>query len=211
MISPAGSGKSFKLSVRWARAHASSVLISSSPTAAKVEIAPRQIGPNDWASSRVLPRHMFEKTQAMLRRMDIDTPALLNIKTNIGSMTPKSITSRRYRSRSPAILPKAQMACSLTSLDWAETTRFARSTTTPLSMMNLVCSLVPEAMFVIAHAASNCIAVFWLCRTHATRPGIAPQFMTSWIGGSLSNDRALRIPMTDCSFTSGLCDARPST
>ena len=58
--------------------------------------------------------------------------------------------------------------------------------TAPLAMTTRVCSDVPEAMFVSAHAASNCsIGLSPHCR-NCTKRGTTPAAITSSIGGERS-------------------------
>lgn len=71
-----------------------------------------------------------------------------------GGRAPALRTKSLKAGESPAILPKAQTACSLTSSasDSRSLTNFGMA---PLSTTTLVCSVVPEAIFVTAQAASN--------------------------------------------------------
>ena len=68
------------------------------------------------------------------------------------------VTMSRHWCESPAMLPRAHTTCSRTS-SFSERRSCTKIGTAPLSITTLVCSLVPEAMFVKAHAASNC----WWC------------------------------------------------
>lgn len=71
------------------------------------------------------------------------------------SSAPRLKTRSRHGTESPAILPRAHAACSLTS-SLSEVNNLTKISTAPALITTLVCSEVPDAIFVSAHAASNC-------------------------------------------------------
>ena len=71
------------------------------------------------------------------------------------SKAPRLNTRSRQGTESPAIFPNAQAACSLTS-SLSEVNNLTNISTAPAFITTLVWSEVPEAIFVSAHAASNC-------------------------------------------------------
>lgn len=75
--------------------------------------------------------------------------------------------------------------------------------TAPLPMTTRVCSEVPEAMLVSAHALSNCsIGLSPHCR-NCTNRGTTPAAMTSSIGGDRSMESSLRNCVTAGSWRLG--------
>ena len=72
-----------------------------------------------------------------------------------GASAPWPSTRSRQRGESPAMLPRAHTACSRTS-SMGECSSWTKMGTAPASITTLVWSLVPEATFVRAQAASNC-------------------------------------------------------
>mmetsp|Transcript_21097 Transcript_21097/g.60192 ORF Transcript_21097/g.60192 Transcript_21097/m.60192 type:complete len:259 (-) Transcript_21097:507-1283(-) len=102
-----------------------------------------------------------------------------------GCMAPACNTKSRHGGESPAILPRAHTACSLTSSFGLERMR-TKIGTAPTSMTTLVWSDVPEAMFVNAQAASNCNAGLSSRCRNSTNRGTTPESMTCWIGGFFS-------------------------
>ena len=108
-----------------------------------------------------------------------------------GGRAPACRTRSRHGGLSPAMLPRAHTACSRTSSLGLSRSR-TKMGTAPTSMTTLVCSLVPLAMLVRAHAASNWSAgLSSLCR-NSTKRGTTPESMTCWMGGFFSIDRRRR-------------------
>src|ERR1700744_4460368 len=89
---------------------------------------------------------------------------------------------------SPAILPRAQTACSRTSGSWLLRSS-TKMGTAPASMTTWVCWAEPEAMFVRAQAASNWTRVWGECR-NSTKRRTTPVSMTRSMGGLRSLDRS---------------------
>ena len=76
-------------------------------------------------------------------------------KTNaIGLMAPNEIIKSLFLMKSPAMLPRLQMAYSTTSSDGEEDIRFIKIGTTPWVIRKLTWILFPLAKFVIHQAAS---------------------------------------------------------
>lgn len=73
---------------------------------------------------------------------------------NNGFIMPIFKTKSRHNGESPAIFPNAQTACSCTS-SCGDSNKYINTGTASASITFLVCSDVPEAIFVNAHAASN--------------------------------------------------------
>ena len=83
--------------------------------------------------------------------------------------------------------------------------------TAPLAMTTRVCSDVPEAMFVSAHAASNwSIGLSPHCR-NCTKRGTTPAAMTSSIGGERSIESSFLNCVTAGSCMFGSSECTPST
>jgi hypothetical protein len=92
------------------------------------------------------------------------------------------------------MLPSAHTTCSLTSTD-SEPTRATSEGTALCETTAWHWSLLPDAMFVRHHAASNCILLIGCCRS-ITRRGVVPASITSSIGGLFGQDSSLRIRTT---------------
>ena len=88
-----------------------------------------------------------------MKRVITEVSGLINVSR--GLMMPCSITWSRSSGPSPAMLPRAQTACSATT-GWGEPSRAMNPATAPALTTALVCSDVPEAMLVRAQADSNC-------------------------------------------------------
>mmetsp|Transcript_10454 Transcript_10454/g.21608 ORF Transcript_10454/g.21608 Transcript_10454/m.21608 type:complete len:252 (-) Transcript_10454:442-1197(-) len=99
-----------------------------------------------------LPRQKLERVQHALRIMETFSEVLSTFMT--GCRPPLCSTRSRKFGESPAILPRAQTACSRTSSfgELRSSTKMGRA---PISTTTRVCSAVPEAMFVRTQAASN--------------------------------------------------------
>ncbi len=77
------------------------------------------------------------------------------IKGSKGSITPCSMTKSRSFAPSPAILSRAQTACSATT-GWGEPNKIINPATAPALTTALVWSDVPDAILVRAQAESHC-------------------------------------------------------
>lgn len=85
------------------------------------------------------------------------------------------------------MLPSAQTACSQTF--WCgEWSSFRNKGMAPACTTLLVCSEVPDAIFVNAHAASNCSDGLLSSSRHDTSMGKMPLFIKGSIGGLRSAD-----------------------
>ena len=106
---------------------------------------------------------------------------------------------RRIRSlnegQSPEMLPIAQMACSTISI-WLLykicTIRFRP----PLSIIDYVCYVVPEAMLVMAQVDSSCSWGYSWHFISSSSLGTVLASITSWTGEFFSIANILRIPIT---------------
>ena len=108
------------------------------------------------------------------------------------------------------MLPRAQTACSRTS-SLGLIRSCTKIGTAPLAITMRVCSLVPDAMLVSAHAASNwSIGLSADCRNW-TKRGTTPAEMTSAIGGERSIESSLRKTVTAWSCAAGSCELTAST
>ena len=108
------------------------------------------------------------------------------------STQPASVMALRYWTESPAMLPNAHVACSLTP-SLGESTRRMRSGSAPLSITaavyrslkttTIACSFEPEAMLVSTQADSYCrLGQLSYFRKRAKR-GTNPVLITRSIGG----------------------------
>jgi hypothetical protein len=80
------------------------------------------------------------------------------------------------------MLPSAHMACSQT-LQSAEPSSLTKLEINPgVFTMQAVWSVVPDAMFVSAHAASNCVAGVLSFSSNLASSGTAPAAIASSIG-----------------------------
>lgn len=92
----------------------------------------------------------------------------IGVRTEVSGLSKSSIrgiaSCVRIRSRalgpSPAIFPKPHTACSATLGD-GDFSSITKSGTAPYFITTCVCSDVPEATLVNAHAASNCKATLY--------------------------------------------------
>ena len=144
--------RSWSPSERYESAQSASVSTSLSCawiSAASVGSASRTLA----KSGTGLPRQKFESVQVALRMK----PSLASgtSRRSSGASAPESSTRSRATVPSPAMLPSAHTACSRTS-SLSESSRRTKCGTAPAAMTACVCSVVPEAMFVSAQAASNC-------------------------------------------------------
>mmetsp|Transcript_5934 Transcript_5934/g.17654 ORF Transcript_5934/g.17654 Transcript_5934/m.17654 type:complete len:204 (-) Transcript_5934:193-804(-) len=119
-------------------------------------------------------------------------------------------TRSRHSGESPAMLPRAHTACSRTS-SLAESSSCTKMGTAPLEITSLVCSEVPEAMFVSAHAASNCSAGLSPTWRSCTKRGTTPALITSSMGGLRSMDSSLRNCVTAESCAAGSSELMAAT
>lgn len=86
---------------------------------------------------------------------------------------------------SPAMLPRAQTACSL-MCSMGEPNSVMKAGMAPFSTTCCVCQDVPEAMFVRAQAASNCSVGSSSLPRKSTKRASSPASMISFRGGFLS-------------------------
>mmetsp|Transcript_5148 Transcript_5148/g.14164 ORF Transcript_5148/g.14164 Transcript_5148/m.14164 type:complete len:238 (-) Transcript_5148:218-931(-) len=127
-----------------------------------------------------------------------------------GSSAPWLSTRSRHSGESPAMLPRAHTACSRTS-SLGESRSCTKIGTEPCVITSRVCSDVPEAMLVRAHAASNWRAgLSGTCRS-CTNRGTTPAPITSSMGGDLSIDRSLRNWVTAWSCSAGSSELMEAT
>ncbi|KAH3687896.1 hypothetical protein WICPIJ_001113 [Wickerhamomyces pijperi] len=122
-----------------------------------------------------------------------------------GSIALQERTKSLYSEESPATLPKAQIACSLTSAD-GEYNNWTNFGMAPASTTNAVWSEEPEAMLVKAQAASSCnnsgaSDMNW------TKFGTIPDWITRSIGGlrSFESNCLNLIVASNCSSKSLDC------
>mmetsp|Transcript_97724 Transcript_97724/g.304747 ORF Transcript_97724/g.304747 Transcript_97724/m.304747 type:complete len:285 (-) Transcript_97724:2-856(-) len=130
-----------------------------------------------------LPRQKLESVQQALRIMETFSEVLSTVMT--GCRPPLWSTRSRKLGESPAMLPRAQTACSRTS-SFGEPRSSTKMGRAPCSTTTRVCSAVPEAMFVRTQAASNCRSGRNTSFRNCTKRGTMPALMTSWIGGFCS-------------------------
>mmetsp|Transcript_857 Transcript_857/g.2028 ORF Transcript_857/g.2028 Transcript_857/m.2028 type:complete len:224 (+) Transcript_857:981-1652(+) len=119
-------------------------------------------------------------------------------------------TMSRHLGESPAMLPSAHTACSRTS-SLGERSSVTKMGTAPLSITTPVFSLVPEAMLVSAHAASNCSWGKSSRLRNSTKYGTTPALITSSMGGERSMDSSLRNCVVASSWMRGSSVLTPST
>ena len=94
-----------------------------------------------------------------------------------------------YQPTVPAILPRAQMACSLMCCR-GDVTSLMKAGMAPPSTTAPVWFEVPEAMLVKAQAASNCIGGHSNRARKLTRLGIRPAAIMLSVGGCFSLERS---------------------
>mmetsp|Transcript_14330 Transcript_14330/g.49821 ORF Transcript_14330/g.49821 Transcript_14330/m.49821 type:complete len:432 (-) Transcript_14330:748-2043(-) len=136
-----------------------------------------------------LPRQKLLRVHVALRSIDSELGcAMLSTRLLIASSW--SSTMSRKRCPSPAMLPRHQQHCSRTS-GFVERSRRIRSGVMPRSTMTSVCSV--DAMFVSAHAASNCSAGFSSRPRKSASTGTTSLRSTGTTGGSVSLDSKRRI------------------
>mmetsp|Transcript_2162 Transcript_2162/g.6387 ORF Transcript_2162/g.6387 Transcript_2162/m.6387 type:complete len:248 (+) Transcript_2162:1009-1752(+) len=155
-----------------------------------------------------LPRQKFDSVHVALR--SIDSFEFSWSCWRSGCIAPSRNTKSRHVGESPAMLPSAQTACSRTS-SLGDSNNRQKMGTAPSSMTTRVCSDVPDAMFVSAHAASNCSAgdsSFW---RNWTSRGTTPASMTIWIGGFRSIDSSFRNCVVASRCTPGSIEWTPAT
>mmetsp|Transcript_20388 Transcript_20388/g.65167 ORF Transcript_20388/g.65167 Transcript_20388/m.65167 type:complete len:375 (-) Transcript_20388:373-1497(-) len=105
--------------------------------------------------------------------------------------TPYDSTRSRHRGESPAMLPKAHIDCSR-KFESSWRASCTSTGTAPLSRRTRVCSEVPEATLVTAHAASNASMGSSKQWRNCTSRGTTPASMISAIGGFRSIESSLR-------------------
>mmetsp|Transcript_5160 Transcript_5160/g.11211 ORF Transcript_5160/g.11211 Transcript_5160/m.11211 type:complete len:420 (-) Transcript_5160:345-1604(-) len=155
-----------------------------------------------------LPRHKLESVQVALRSIDILEVGCSC--SSSGLSAPWQRTRSRHSGESPAMLPRAHTACSRTS-SLGLMSSCTKMGTAPLAMTTRVCSDVPEAMLVSAHADSNwSIGLSPHCRK-LTKRGTTPAEMTSSIGGERSIDSNFLNCVTAFSCVAGSSQCTPST
>mmetsp|Transcript_10966 Transcript_10966/g.33395 ORF Transcript_10966/g.33395 Transcript_10966/m.33395 type:complete len:265 (+) Transcript_10966:1114-1908(+) len=155
-----------------------------------------------------LPRHRLDSVQVALRSML--RLVLSDSCLSSGSSAPARMTRSRHGGESPAMFPSAHTACSRTSW-FGDVSSSTKMGTAPLLMTTSVWSVVPEAMFVSAQAASNCRCEWSLRRRNSTNLGTTPALITSWMGGWRSMLKSRRKFMVIWCCTAGSFDFRPST
>mmetsp|Transcript_12010 Transcript_12010/g.30796 ORF Transcript_12010/g.30796 Transcript_12010/m.30796 type:complete len:258 (+) Transcript_12010:1118-1891(+) len=140
-----------------------------------------------------LPRMRLDRAHTALRSGPIcPIDAVASISLTILSLAPLASTRSRMLAQSPAMLPMAQTACSQTSM-LGEVRRLTRAGTPLLLTTASHCLLVPEAMLVRHHAASNCsFESGW--PSIVTNEGTRPALMTSSMGGLRASESCLRRP-----------------
>ena len=110
-------------------------------------------GTNVANCGRGFARHKFESAHVALRFIE-SGHTLSSSMVSSGASAPAASTLSRVAVVSPAMLPSAHTACSRTS-SFGESKSCTKMGTAPLAMTTRVCSEVPEAMLVRAHALSN--------------------------------------------------------
>mmetsp|Transcript_15700 Transcript_15700/g.53234 ORF Transcript_15700/g.53234 Transcript_15700/m.53234 type:complete len:296 (+) Transcript_15700:655-1542(+) len=152
-----------------------------------------------------LPRHRFDRVHVALRMVESRgaAPPCEKMRSSAGS-APCSSTRSRHATESPATLPRAHAACSRTSSLGAERRR-TKMGTAFASITTRVCSVVPEAMLVSAHAASNCSCGFSSRWRNCTKRGTTCASITCWMGGERSMDSTRRncVVARNCTAGSG--------
>ena len=146
-----------------------------------------------------LPRQRFESVHVALRSIDIFEFGLSC--SSSGWSAPCVSTRSRHSGESPAMLPSAHTACSRTS-SFGLLSSCTKIGTAPLSITCAVWSAVPEAMFVRAHAASNCSCGFACAVRNSTKRGTTPDWITSSIGGLRSMESSFLNHVTPWSWAS---------
>mmetsp|Transcript_113053 Transcript_113053/g.205978 ORF Transcript_113053/g.205978 Transcript_113053/m.205978 type:complete len:205 (-) Transcript_113053:243-857(-) len=147
-----------------------------------------------------LPLQRLESTQVALRVREV---LLASWRTLMIKFKPPLWSTRSLRfAESPAMLPKAQTACSRTSSsgDSKSCTKMGKA---PASTTARVCSAVPDAMFVSTHSASNCRPRIRMYFMNSTKRGRIPLLMASCIGGLCSTLRSFRSCRVAWSWASG--------
>mmetsp|Transcript_11649 Transcript_11649/g.26397 ORF Transcript_11649/g.26397 Transcript_11649/m.26397 type:complete len:397 (+) Transcript_11649:621-1811(+) len=198
---------SFVPSLRYESAQQASVSTSSSV----LWMSFARAGSAGLACSKLgcgLPRQKLLSVHVAFRSMLIFACSLSWLSS--GKSAPWPRTRSRHLGLSPAMLPRAQTACSRTS-SLGLCRSCTKMGTALYSMTTRVCSLVPLAMFVRAHAASNCSCGRSTRCRNATRRGTTPALMTASMGGDRSIDRSLRNCMVDSSCTFGSSLHTPCT
>ncbi len=147
-----------------------------------------------------LPRQKLLSVHVALRNM-----VVFEFSVNCcmsGRKAPDANTISRHSAESPAIFPSAQTACSRTS-SFVDKSSWQKIGTAPCWMTVRVSSDVPDAMFVKAHAASNCNVGFSSRFNSSTKTGTTPSWMTSRIGGFFSIESNFRNFITALSCCRG--------
>mmetsp|Transcript_45701 Transcript_45701/g.148557 ORF Transcript_45701/g.148557 Transcript_45701/m.148557 type:complete len:377 (-) Transcript_45701:232-1362(-) len=198
---------SFGPSERYDSAQHASARTSSSlekMSCARMGSAPTTCGHCGWG----LPRHRLESVHVALRSIDILDEGCSC--SSSGCSAPCVSTRSRHSGESPAMLPSAQTACSRTS-SLGDIRSCTKMGTAPLAITTRVCSDVPDAMLVSAHALSNCsIGLSPHCK-NCTKRGTTPAAITSSMGGERSIDSSFRNCVTAGSCWFGSSDCTPAT
>ena len=155
-----------------------------------------------------MPRQKLERVHVALRSIDTLDDSVSCPSSGISAWL--CSTRSLQRGESPAMLPSAHTACSRTSSFGLESS-CTKIGTAPLSMTCAVWSAVPEAMFVSAHAASNCSCGFACAVRNSTNRGTTPLWMTSSMGGLRSIESSLRNHVTPESCASPSADWMAAT
>mmetsp|Transcript_95410 Transcript_95410/g.199621 ORF Transcript_95410/g.199621 Transcript_95410/m.199621 type:complete len:208 (-) Transcript_95410:168-791(-) len=119
-------------------------------------------------------------------------------------------TKSRKFGQSPAMLPRAQTACSRTS-SLGEPKSSTKRGRAPCSTTTRVCSAVPEAMFVSTQAASNWRFGRLTSFRRRTKRGTMPAWMTSAMGGFCSKESSFLNCCVALTTASGSFELRAAT
>mmetsp|Transcript_12870 Transcript_12870/g.28174 ORF Transcript_12870/g.28174 Transcript_12870/m.28174 type:complete len:217 (-) Transcript_12870:703-1353(-) len=142
------------------------------------------------------PRTKLEKVQARFR-LKVSFPLSIEaLMSQSFSTQPMESMTSRISAQSPATLPMPQTACS-TTCSLCDDKASTKAAAPPASTRALVCSLVPEAIFVRDQRASKRISRLVSLLQSSTVIGRSPALMQSATGGSrsmLSNFRKRTMP-----------------
>jgi len=152
-----------------------------------------------WNGGCGLPRQKFDSVHVALRSIDTLDDSVSWPSSGMSACV--CSTKSRQRGESPAMLPSAHTACSRTS-SFGLLSSCTKIGTAPLSITCAVWSAVPEAMFVRAHAASNCSCGFACAVRNSTKRGTTPDWITSSIGGLRSMESSFLNHVTPWSWAS---------
>mmetsp|Transcript_11535 Transcript_11535/g.27666 ORF Transcript_11535/g.27666 Transcript_11535/m.27666 type:complete len:254 (-) Transcript_11535:129-890(-) len=153
------------------------------------------------------PRQKFDSVHVALRSIEMRVVFGSSCLSSGISALCESTRSRSF-AESPAMLPRAHTACSRTS-SLGELRSCTNMGTAPRSTQTCVCSEVPDAMLVNAHAASNCRVGRCHLERNSTKRGTTPALITCWMGGLRSMESSLRNSRvaSSCVWSSGAYSA----